>query len=109
MQKSTSTDIESSHAPASNNLEYDFVEDLKRTKANISLFKLMKLPQIQENFIKTLQDHPQTKEKILILETPRKRENLPRMHILEQILSKGQSIVNSSLMEKGQSLPLLSY
>jgi hypothetical protein len=36
-------------------LEYDFLEDLKRTKENISLFELMKLPQIQENFIKTLQ------------------------------------------------------
>jgi hypothetical protein len=35
--------------------EYDFMEDLKITKANISLFDLMKLPQIQENFIKTLQ------------------------------------------------------
>jgi hypothetical protein len=36
-------------------LEYDFLEDLKKTKANISLFELMKIPQIQENFIKTLQ------------------------------------------------------
>jgi hypothetical protein len=40
---------------ATTKLEYDFLEDLKRTKANISLFELMKLPQIQENFIKTLQ------------------------------------------------------
>jgi hypothetical protein len=36
-------------------LEYDFLEDLKKTKANISLFELMKIPQIQENFIRTLQ------------------------------------------------------
>jgi hypothetical protein len=33
-------------------LEYDFLEDLKKTKANISLFELMKLPQIQENLLK---------------------------------------------------------
>jgi hypothetical protein len=36
-------------------LEYDFLEDLNKTKSNISLFELMKLTQIQENFIKTLQ------------------------------------------------------
>jgi hypothetical protein len=36
-------------------LEYDFLEDLKRAKANFSLFELMKLPQIQDNFIRTLQ------------------------------------------------------
>jgi hypothetical protein len=36
-------------------LEYDFLEDLKKTKVNISLFELMKIPQIQENIIKTLQ------------------------------------------------------
>jgi predicted aspartyl protease len=36
-------------------LEYDFLEDLKKTKSNISLFELMKIPQIQENFIRTLQ------------------------------------------------------
>jgi hypothetical protein len=36
-------------------LEYDFLEDLKKTKDNISLFELMKIPQIQENFIRTLQ------------------------------------------------------
>jgi len=36
-------------------LDYDFLEDLKRTKDNVSLFDLMKLPQIQDNFIKTLQ------------------------------------------------------
>jgi hypothetical protein len=36
-------------------LEYDFLEDPKKTKANISLFELMKIPQIQEIFIKTLQ------------------------------------------------------
>jgi hypothetical protein len=36
-------------------LEYDFLEDLKKTKANISLFELMKIPQIQENFIRMLQ------------------------------------------------------
>jgi hypothetical protein len=35
-------------------LEYDFPEDLKKTKDNISLFELMKIPQIQENFIKTM-------------------------------------------------------
>ena len=40
---------------ATTKLEYDFLEDLKRTKANISLFELMKLPRIQDNFIKTLQ------------------------------------------------------
>jgi hypothetical protein len=37
------------------NMEYDFLEDLKKTKSNISLFELMKLPHIQENFIKNLQ------------------------------------------------------
>jgi len=36
-------------------LKYDFVEDLKKTKTNISPFKLMKILQIQENFIKILQ------------------------------------------------------
>jgi hypothetical protein len=41
-------------------LEYDFLEDLKKTKANISLFELMKIPQIQENFIKTLQGKAST-------------------------------------------------
>jgi len=35
-------------------LEYDFLEDLKITKENISLFELMKLPHIHENFIRTL-------------------------------------------------------
>jgi len=35
-------------------LEYEFLEDMKKTKDNISLFELMKIPQIQENFIKTL-------------------------------------------------------
>ena len=33
------------------NMEYDFLEDLNKTKANISLFELMKLPEIQENSI----------------------------------------------------------
>jgi hypothetical protein len=36
-------------------LDYIFLEDLKRKNANISLFELMKLPHIQDNFIKTLQ------------------------------------------------------
>jgi hypothetical protein len=40
---------------ATTNLEYDLFEDLKITKANIYLFELMNLPQIHENFIKTLQ------------------------------------------------------
>jgi hypothetical protein len=40
---------------ASTKLEYYLLEDLNITKENISLFELMKLPQIQENFIKTLQ------------------------------------------------------
>jgi hypothetical protein len=39
----------------STQLEYYVLEDLKRTKANISLFELLKLPQIHDNFIKTLQ------------------------------------------------------
>ena len=39
-------------------LEYDFLEDLKKIEANISQFELMKIPQIQENFIKTLQGNP---------------------------------------------------
>ena len=35
-------------------LEYDFLKELKTINENISLFELMKLPQIQENFIRTL-------------------------------------------------------
>ena len=42
------------------NMEYDFLEDLKKTKSNIFLFELMKLPHIQENFIKTLQEKTST-------------------------------------------------
>jgi hypothetical protein len=37
-----------------NKLEYDFLEYLKKPKANISFFELMKLHQIKENFTKTL-------------------------------------------------------
>jgi hypothetical protein len=45
-------------------LEYEFLEYLKKIKANISLFQLMKIPQIQDNFIRTLQGKmsPGTKE-----------------------------------------------
>ena len=44
-------------------LEYDFLEDMKNKKANISMFELMKIPQIQENFIKTLQGKTATSTK----------------------------------------------
>jgi hypothetical protein len=35
-------------------IEYDLLEYLKNTKEKISLFELMKIPQIQENVFKTL-------------------------------------------------------
>jgi hypothetical protein len=41
---------------------------LKKTKANISLFELLKLPQIQENLLRLSRDHLQVKEKILMWE-----------------------------------------
>jgi hypothetical protein len=36
-------------------MEYDFLEDMNNTKSKISLFELIKIPQIQENFIKNMQ------------------------------------------------------
>jgi hypothetical protein len=44
-------------------LEYDFLEDLKKTKAKISLFELMNIPRIQEKFIKTLQGKTSSRTK----------------------------------------------
>jgi hypothetical protein len=54
-QKTHEADNQSTPSTPPSKLDYDFLEDLKRTKENISLFELMKLLQIQENFIKTLQ------------------------------------------------------
>jgi hypothetical protein len=55
-QKTTEkTSQQSVPSAPSSKLEYDFLKDLKRTKENISLFELMKIPRIQNNFIKTLQ------------------------------------------------------
>jgi hypothetical protein len=54
-QKTHPNGKQTSHSLALSKLDYDFLEDMKRKKDNISLFELMKLPQIQENFIKILQ------------------------------------------------------
>jgi hypothetical protein len=56
-QKETASNKHNTPSTPPSILDYDFPEYLKRPKENISLFELMKLPQIQENFIKTLQDN----------------------------------------------------
>jgi hypothetical protein len=80
-------------------LEYDLLEDLKKTKAKISLFEIMKIPQIQENFIRTLQgktypifreSNSGTKRVITKLTSPNK--NIP---------SKSQVATNASLVGQG--------
>jgi hypothetical protein len=76
-------------------LEYDFLEDLKKTKANISLFELMKIPQIQENFIRTLQGKtsPGTKE----ANTGTKKGNHQGKFTNNNTPSKIQVVTNASL------------
>ena len=36
-------------------MEYDIVEDIKRAKANISLFEMCNVPQQKENLLKSLE------------------------------------------------------
>jgi hypothetical protein len=77
------------------NMEYDFLEDLKKTKSNIFLFELMKLPHIQENFIKNLQrtNSNGTKEYILGTKEGTTKYNLSN----NDTPSKSQVATNASL------------
>jgi hypothetical protein len=76
-------------------LEYDFLKDIKRTKENISMFELMKLPQIHENFIKTLQGNASWGTKDVNWGTKKgKNKTGPSM---DNNLPKRQSTVNASL------------
>jgi len=54
-KKTQTHNKETTHSTYPSKLDYHFLEDLKWTKSNISLFELMKLLHIQDIFIKTLQ------------------------------------------------------
>lgn len=55
INKSITTTCKSSSSSHLENLDYDLVADLKKTRANISLFELSKLPQQEENILKVLE------------------------------------------------------
>jgi hypothetical protein len=76
-------------------LEDDFLEDLKKTKANISMFELMKIPQIHENFIKTLQGKTSTGTQEINIGTKKGTTKASSSNNYTQ--SKSQIVTNASL------------
>jgi hypothetical protein len=99
-QKSTSTSSESSPTLVLNSLEYDFVEELNNTKANISLFELMKLPQIQEKFINTLQGSSTRTSKDTNVGEAKKNDKYAKNTDCGKKTAKKQSTINASLIVK---------
>jgi hypothetical protein len=79
-------------------LEYDLLKELKRTKENISLFELMKLPQIQENFIKTLKGKTAKISKEINVRTKKWTSKNTPYH--DGNAPKRQVVVNASLFGK---------
>jgi hypothetical protein len=68
---------------------------MKRTKANISSFELMKLPKIQENFIKNIQGNGSMRNNKINVGT-RKGESDVEKYI-DNTTPKINSVVNESL------------
>jgi hypothetical protein len=80
------------------------LEDLKRTKANISLFELMKLPHIQDNFIKTIQGTTPSNTKEANVGGSKGKIKVGQT--TENTTPKKQSVVNASLIGKRSNLTL---
>jgi hypothetical protein len=74
------------------------LEDLKRKKANISLFELMKLPQIQDNFIKNLQGTPPSNTKEANVGGSKGKSKV--IQTIEKTIPKKKYTINASLIGK---------
>jgi hypothetical protein len=80
---------------SSSKLDYGFLKDLKITKDNTSLFEIMKLPQIQEKFIKILQGTTsQTTQEVNVGAIKGKGKV---GQTIDTTTTKKQSVVNASL------------
>jgi hypothetical protein len=71
------------------------LEYLKRTKDNISMFELMKLPQIQDNFIKMLHGTTSKNTKEANVGGSKGKGKLGQ--IIDKTTPKKKSVVNASL------------
>jgi hypothetical protein len=76
-------------------LEYNFLEDLKNTKANILFFELVKIPQIQEKKFKILQGKSPTNSKEINVRT--NKGTAKTNSLTNDTLPKIQVATNASL------------
>ena len=65
--KNMSSSKTPNHKETIPHLEYDFIEDLKKTRANISMYELMKFPAIQNQALQTITGGKNSKAKDMVV------------------------------------------